>query len=226
MLLLIAALGCNAGKTQCVDNGQCSDGQACVAEVCEDVDCLASADCEIGQYCNAGYACKDGCKGDDDCLAGQICDTAIRQCIEAGCESTELDCWVGQICDQVTGTCNDDDATCSETCHVYTDTNCGGSASCFMSNFGDECSQNSDCPSGSTCDGFVVSDDFCTRHQDCPAGAYCSAYQCLQDLCHADYCYNSCQSQADCPAGFSCLDSGIGKVCYGDCAYFKQNGYL
>lgn len=217
---------CTGGATQCVDAGSCSDGQACIEGVCHEAECLTSTDCEIGEYCGANYRCKEGCKEDTDCLAGQVCDTSIRECADAGCESTELDCFVGEVCDAVSGTCNSDDKTCAETCHIYNDPVCGGGATCFFSNIGDECSSHSDCASGSACDGFVVSSDFCSRNQDCPQGAYCENFQCLQDFCHADYCFNSCNSQDDCPAGFSCLETGLGSVCYGDCDYFKSNGYL
>jgi len=225
--MLIWLFACNVGKTQCLDNGQCSDGQACIDEVCHDVDCLTSEDCDISQYCAANFTCKTGCKDNDDCLAGQVCDTSIRQCVEAGCEQTELDCHVGEVCDPVSGTCNADDATCEQTCHIYDSPNCGGGAQCFFSNIGDQCNNASECASGESCDEFVVSNDFCTRNADCPQDSYCSEYfQCVQKYCHADFCYQSCQTQDDCPAGFSCLNAGVGNVCYGDCAYFTQNGYL
>lgn len=107
VLIAMMAIGCGTSSgPECIDNGDCSDGQACLLEVCEDVECLASEDCNIREYCNTEtYVCRAGCEDDGDCIAGESCDTASNTCEEYGCRDTQLDCAIGEICREVTGEC-------------------------------------------------------------------------------------------------------------------------
>ncbi len=181
--VVLFLLACSAGTTEvpeCIDHGECAEGQACIADVCLDVDCMASAECDIGQYCNPEtFACIDGCLADDDCKAGETCQTDTRTCEAYGCRSTELDCPAGSNCDEVTGECNPVDICGS--CNVNNVNSCQGGPGnkqyCLPyddmteGNCYNECGQGGDCPSGFTCIPDVMISllqyaDIC--YADCP----------------------------------------------------------
>jgi hypothetical protein len=241
--LLIACTGKAGGE--CANNSDCSEGQACVDEACEDVDCVTSADCDIQQYCTEDYSCKLGCDGDDDCLAGQSCDMGTHQCEAYGCRDTQLDCDYGEKCDSTTGQCYvDDEDLCQTTCDIF-NPRCSGGDACIATAYVGECDAgrgdvgcpaNSPCAivevdTSSTCDFFGFPDD-----SACPSGWYCDYleastgrvdYYCHKDYCIESQCLPTCDQSEDCPRGFDCSDLGDGtNACFADCEYLTSEGLL
>jgi hypothetical protein len=231
LLFLFACTGASPSG-DCLDNGDCVEGQACIDQTCEDVDCLTSADCPIAHVCHPKqYVCVAGCADDDDCLSGQTCNAETHECVDAACRTTELDCHVGDVCDPVSGQCVEpDNPVCATDCHIYDRPSCPGGGTCIQSISGVECKNDNECDAGETCDLFLASDDFCYTNSECPEGSVCSNFQCVVGYCHQDYCYYGCDAQDDtsCAAGFQCVDfgAGYGELCYGDCGYYVSNGYL
>jgi hypothetical protein len=133
--VLLLVLGCTGSvEGQCLDNGNCSDGQACIEKVCQDVECLAPLDCAFGSYCDVAddhYTCTEGCASDDDCEAGDECDVDSNECKPYGCRSTELDCALGQVCNERSGECT---VPNGEWCTPCDDdpSACGDDATCFL----------------------------------------------------------------------------------------------
>ncbi|MDP6934614.1 MAG: hypothetical protein QGG40_16950 [Myxococcota bacterium] len=192
-------------STGCIDEGDCSDGMACVNEECQTVDCLTSNQCGIGEFCNAKYKCLEGCEEDGDCQAGANCESGT--CVEYSCRSTQLDCSIGEFCDESSGDCYEDDAPHCEECDPYATSACGSSGDCWGF-YGSTCSPGgNDCPSGSTCEMYAW------------GVYYCLSYN----------CYVECNPNEDdpCPRGYQCGDvTGLGDyVCYADCAWLNENGY-
>jgi hypothetical protein len=155
-MIWLFLLACGGATVPCVDNGQCSEGQACIAEACEDVDCLTSSECAIQQYCDSSYSCSTGCEQDTDCRAGETCNAVAAQCQTQACRSTELDCEVGQYCNESTGTCDSAQGYC-DTCNPNNLFSCGNSGYCLSwndPNVGycwNYCDSQSDCPRGFDC---------------------------------------------------------------------------
>jgi hypothetical protein len=213
MVFLFTACGSTGKSPDCVDHGQCNEGQACMEGVCADADCLASTECGLGEYCSpAEFTCETGCMDDGDCFAGEECNLENRSCVSYGCRSTELDCAVGEFCDtdansNTFGECYKDDRNHCKVCDVDRN-NCPNGMDCFMFEQGNSCYSDNDCANGWTCDLFA---DF-------------------NFYCHRDRCLSTCKpNQKDsCPSGFSCGDtSGFGDYyCIADCAYLKENGHL
>ncbi len=243
-LPLLSACG-GEKAAACADNVDCEDGQACIDEECQDVTCLTSADCEIQQYCDADFECSAGCSIDDDCLAGQSCNTDTNQCQAYGCRNTQLDCNYGEQCDVTTGQCYvADEGLCTATCDIFSP-NCGGDSECVAMEYVGDCDAGDGdrgCPANSpcaivevdesdTCDWFGFPDD-----SACPSGWACDyletssgrlGYYCHDDQCIESQCFPSCDSTADCPRGFDCLDLGDGsKACFADCTWLTDNGHL
>ena len=181
-LALAALIGCGGATKalECVDNGECGEGQACVDDKCVAVDCVVSADCSIGSFCSPVYECQAGCESDADCYAGETCDTTAHTCSAYGCRSKDLDCDYGEYCNTESGECFTRGSWC-ETCNPANLYSCGSGAYCI--------------------DAF---DD------------------------GTGYCYNWCEEERDCPRGFECAEVGSGyeNVCFGDCPYMVDNGYL
>jgi hypothetical protein len=233
MLLMFACDG-GVGTPECVDNGQCEEGQACVDEVCSAVECLESSDCNISEFCDPrSYECRTGCEADTDCLAGQECNTQTHECEDSACRTAELDCSVGQVCDTVTGACtNFGGELCDTQCDVgEVWDNCPNGSTCQVTGQGDTCSNDNQCGGGGwVCDDFIVQEN-CSNNSQCPDGSTCDPFwgYCIMGLCHSDHCMSSCNpNNADsCPSGFECYPDGFGGgSCSGDCAYYAENGYL
>lgn len=236
MIVLLMSLACTdggIGEPDCIDNSACEEGEACLAEECVAVECLDSAACGIGQFCDPrNYICIEGCESDGDCLAGQECNKQTLECVDSACRSSELDCQVGQKCDKVTGQCFDfPGSLCDERCDIGDLWgSCSGNASCEFFITGETCKNDSQCAGAATCDDFIVQEG-CSNNSQCPTGSECDTFwgYCTQGYCHEDYCMPVCNpSVADsCPAGFQCLSDGLGGgSCYGECGYYKENGYL
>lgn len=157
--LFLGLIACGGDPApECIDNGQCDEFQACIEDVCVDVECLGSAICDIGEYCNdKTYTCVDGCLEDADCMAGETCDPDTRTCEAYGCRSTELDCGVGTECNVATGECEAVNACNS--CNANNVNSCVGQGTQYCLVWDDpsegwcfpECGADFACPSGFSC---------------------------------------------------------------------------
>ena len=145
---------CSVSTVPCLDNGNCSEGQACVAEVCMDVECLSSSECGLQQFCNtAKYTCDAGCEINADCMAGETCEEG--SCEVYGCRDTQLDCFIGEVCNVSTGICEQSPGQHCEPCGGQS---CGTGAECFTFETDAvsgyclvECSGDEECPRGYSC---------------------------------------------------------------------------
>jgi hypothetical protein len=212
--LLFWLMACGGPTRDCIDNGGCYEGEACVNEQCVSVDCVTSSECALEQFCDpASYVCSDGCLEDVDCLAGDECNVATGQCESAGCRATELDCPIGEFCETDEssadfGVCYDDPRPHCELCDATENNTCSGASECFIVEAGDSCQNDADCPSGWTCDRLDVGGG---------------------KVCHEDRCLVACDLETDsCPSGFQCADvTGAGDIfCSADCGWLDDNGYL
>ncbi len=187
-LLLLLALGCleEATPVECIDHGECEAAQACIAQTCQEVQCLDSSSCNLDEYCDTEtFACRIGCLSDDDCGASQTC--SAGSCEDQSCRSSDLDCPVGEFCDESSGECVTQGQWCVD-CSTNPSV-CGDQGTCLM-----------------------------FQGQE-PSEAVC---------------YNYCDSNADCPAGFSCtsFDYTIGAeqvtvdLCYANCTWLSENGWM
>ena len=217
--LLLACTG-GPGKTiECVDNGNCPEGQACVEAACTDVECLTNNDCGLENVCTDDYACESGCEESDDCLAGYFCDDG--ECEAEECEVTELDCAIGEVCKN--GNCKDYPGDLCNSCS--SDLECGG-GSCQAKELQNTCSSQNQCSGGSTCTPFLTG-TACSNDNQCGGGgAYCDWFygQCVQSYCATFGCLPPCSGPNDdsCPAGFECVEAGFGYVCSGDCWTYEN----
>ncbi len=206
LLSVFSLLSCGPSRLECLDAGDCSADEgsqvACVANRCEDVECLSSLDCPIGTSCDVedDYDCVPSCEDSDDCLAGDYCNDG--SCTPYGCRSTILDCDFGQVCDPDAQQCvdpqephclacdagsnefdqNGTPGVCDDT---FTGSNeCGGSET-LCANYEDGghcaigCVDNGDCPAGYACSPllFDLSGAGCTQ-DELPAGSFCLTVTC------------------------------------------------
>lgn len=173
LTLILGLLSCTTTKApECNDNGECGDGEACVAQLCKQVGCVTSADCGLQSFCNPLYECESGCELDSDCNAGESCNTDEHECSPYGCRSTELDCAYGEFCDTESGECEERGQDC-ETCNPNNVESCGNDAYCFALTTGG--------------DGYCF--NFCDDEADCPRGFQClevSDSPAFEKVCFAD----------------------------------------
>jgi hypothetical protein len=178
LLVLFAAASVGAScqtAPKCVDNGNCAELQACVDEVCVDVQCTASSYCGIEQFCDTrNWTCKDGCSVDTDCPAGKECNEASHQCEFYECRATDLDCPLGEFCDPDTGRCEEpDEPHCDECDDPLYGTGCGSSGTCFAF---DETGSDAYCLIDCDPDD---GDDACPRGYECvDVGSITPSYIC------------------------------------------------
>jgi hypothetical protein len=118
---------------QCLNNGHCSDGNACTDDVCSAGTCVYlnnSLPCEDGAFCTTGDQCAGGscAPGTGNACPGLLCDEPNNRCVECfvgadcidGFSCTSDSCQNG-ICQYVTNdaVCNDSlFCTGIETCQV------------------------------------------------------------------------------------------------------------
>lgn len=176
--LLVLLAGCEQGAPECVDNGGCPEGQACIEDQCEEVECVSSSQCSLHQFCDTkAWVCRQGCGDDDDCRAGETCDAADHKCKRYGCRDTQLDCEIGEVCDEGTGECTVDPrkhcTRCDPMEELLGTQPCGPKGYCWLFEQNAEmgyclqqCNQSNDnCPRGFTCEDVTGYGDF-----------YCSAW--------------------------------------------------
>jgi Cys-rich repeat protein len=185
VLLLALAAGCSskARFDGCVDDQDCPAGQACLANVCEAVECRADGDCEAGQSC-VEYACvaQGACTSDGQCAVGTIC---VDSTCQAGCR-VDGDCPDGSLCVPDLG-------AHGECADCRWDGDCPVDQRCVDNDCRSECQSDADCPGGH-CDPQTTTCVDCLQDADCAAG----------QICQTHVCQAGCRQDADCPAGQVC----------------------
>ncbi len=155
---MLALVGCAEPVPDCVDNGQCALGEACLAEVCVAVECLDSTTCGLEQFCDQRtFTCEAGCETNTDCLAGQRCNQQEHECFEYGCRQTDLDCGLGEVCDEESGECQEAPGKHCDVCDdPWFGTGCGNNGTCYAFNDTDffcivDCNEGDECARGYEC---------------------------------------------------------------------------
>lgn len=149
------------------------------------------AECSETDPCAFGEECVDG-----QCVA-QTCATSDQCPIEQYCSDDQKcvagckessDCMYGDLCNTETNTC--ELGECTDT-HI----DCG---------FGQFCSINGDCYDAG---GYFCAD--CEDEGDCGGNG---------NKCYGGYCGVKCDTDRDCPGGFSCFQiDEVTHVCYAPC---------
>lgn len=179
----------------CSADFQCPEGQGCISETCQSVECRTSLDCEADLIC-LDYVCVSGddCQADEQCSSEQVCDAGSCR---PGCRS-HAQCPSGQ-CDPVSRSCVDclqnDDCELGEVC---------AEGACQPG-----CTGDRDCPQGLRCFEAEPPHGLCAEcldDGDCPAS----------ERCVADRCLSSCIVDADCPVGEVCDGGGCRIGCRDD----------
>lgn len=233
--IAVVMSACSSGEkaVACSTNSDCDAGSVCVNDECQTTECLTSADCELGENCSSSFECTTGCAEDTDCVAGEACNDGT--CETYGCRDTHLDCSYGEFCDTTTGLCYPDESGVCSPCDP------GSDANCFATTERGPCSSSGDCPANQEC--FIQQLDessTCASEFDCPSGWECSFVAdasgnpvgpyCLTTACYEGSSLSECDPSAagnECARGFQCQDIGRGQgVCFGDCGWLKENGYL
>lgn len=230
IFFLLIQMACTPSKSSEVEEGgncgnsaECAEGQLCLKNECRNVDCLTSTDCDIEQYCSEQYSCERGCETDEDCFAGDECNTAAQTCESYGCRETQLDCEIGEFCNVPTGECYADDAPHCRTCLID---------DLLLPSVGEECLLWNELGGNCVVDLFFGTQQGCASDEVCypvdPNDPFNS-----NGTCWKSYAVMTCDISAEepCPRGFSCVglsytDGSVVDVCYGDCQYYRENGYL
>ncbi len=191
---------CN-GAGSCVDNGFVSCGTfACGALTCLST-CVLDSDCASGNYCSGGSCIPQQIQGSTctvnnqcasgSCADGFCCDSACTGSCQA-CAATKTGVADGTCATIPVGT--DPDSECpSITCKTGT---CNGAGACGNLSAGSLCGSFPGCSSGvatlqDSCDGAGTCADAGT--------VSCGAY-----ACSGSTCGTTCNTNADCGAGFNC----------------------
>lgn len=80
---------CGASCQQCCGDAQCSDGDSCTADTCNNGVCGSSAECASGGICCAGTGCFECCS-DNDCNGGKVCTS--NKCVTLTCTPPQIAC--------------------------------------------------------------------------------------------------------------------------------------
>lgn len=169
-------------------------------------ECVDHGDCPSGNAC-VQNACKEvDCLASSDCDIYQFCNPFF-ECQE-GCEK-DSDCQAGETCDKT-----------SHSCSIYgcrsTDLDCEYGEFCDTES--GECYEGE----GQWCEAGCNARNI----YSCSSGRYCLQFVGQDDA----YCYRECENEGDCPRGFECGEIDLGlesvSVCYADCDYMIESGYL
>ncbi|HOX42296.1 MAG TPA: proprotein convertase P-domain-containing protein [Myxococcota bacterium] len=196
----------------------CSDGNACTNDVCDEVGngCVSTAvangtSCSDGQFCTLGETCTSGVCGGGvarSCADGNACTADSCNDVSDACVNTPV----------ANGTACDDGAYCTqgETCQAgacgnSSSRNCSDGNGCtldFCDESGDVCAHEGAAMDGTPCnDGlFCTSDDACLSGACTGGGARnCSdGVACTVDSC--DEVGNACLHDAAAANGAACND--------------------
>ncbi|MBW1809229.1 MAG: proprotein convertase P-domain-containing protein [Deltaproteobacteria bacterium] len=204
----------------------CSDGNQCTADSCDDgndecVNDAAGADgaacddgffCMVGETCNGGVCgsgsprdCSDpnGCTVDSCDEAGDTCENDAAAMDGVPCDDGNF-CLVGELCNA--GVCGGGSVRLCDDGNQCTENNC---------NEGSDLCENPD-----RADGFA-----CEAGQFCTSGDTCQAGVCQEgaiDPCAGDPCANLCDEINDlcggcAPAGTQCMNPVQEATCDGAC---------
>ena len=211
------------GQNYCNNSSECGEGLLCYENHCLEAQCFSSGDCLLEEFCNEAYQCVPGCTQDTDCISGDICQENV--CVEQGCRDTELDCSIAEYCDTSSGECYKDSFDHCDSCSFteWQSTIPGGECVVFgydenrYCNWNDATQSGSGCSSTETCLPVYLLDPFAT------SGGFCASILKLKNC--------SPGVEETCPRGFLCYediynDNTNVHVCVGDCAYYKENGYI
>ncbi|MES2643611.1 MAG: hypothetical protein V4850_29265 [Myxococcota bacterium] len=172
LAMLLACSGEAPADGECVGNGDCEAGAACIDATCTAVECVDSTWCDLDSYCDDAYTCNVGCQQDADCHAGSSCDIETSTCVTNPCTDTATDCAYGEFCNTTTGTCDDGGYDWCASCPLGERSSCGDGQIC-LAYFTDPslafcyptCTTNEECPRGFTCEVFE-GESYCLA--DCP----------------------------------------------------------
>ncbi len=168
-------------------------------------ECVDGGDCTAGTTCIDETCQQVDCLSSTECELSQYCDSSYE--CRAGC-MVEEDCPSGQTCDEaalqcVDSACRTSDLDCNlgERCNVATGACIGGGDACT------DCSESA---------------------AACGTSALCVYFEGSET---ERYCYDYCDRDQQCPAGFSCsqfemIGGGSVGLCYADCAWLQENDWL
>jgi len=167
------------GDAECMDNGDCSYGFACVDFACAAMECLSHSDCPFNTQCvGESSACEPGCDSDTDCAAGTAC--IEGSCAALGCTDAHLDCAFGEFCDVKTGACTmDEEHPSCAPCDPEDPNACGADGLCAY--------QEKDGPDYSYCRWYCDP----SGQDQCPRGLACSPVQGSDDP-NTKVCWTQC----------------------------------
>ena len=151
------------GTLECIDAGDCDDGNVCTNDACVGNVC---------QYTNNSSPCSDGlyCNGTDTCRAGTCSQHTGNPCPGTECNT----------CQEATDSCFDPSGTaCTDDGNVCTDDTCDGAGACVHPANTAPCDDGLFCNGADTCSGGA-----CTVHAGNPcAETECNTCQEATDSC-------------------------------------------
>lgn len=141
------------------------------------MECSESDPCGFGEVCVEGTCQGSSCTTSAQCSMEQFCDDGT--CV-AGCDNDD-DCYPGDYCNGEEKDCAA--APCTDS-HIDCD-------------FKEYCGSSGDCVEAS---GYFCRD--CEVDSDCGG----NGNVCMNWGLERDFCGVSCDTEADCPSGFTCID--------------------
>ncbi|MFC1682544.1 hypothetical protein ACFL0X_02920, partial [Nanoarchaeota archaeon] len=161
---------CDTGSGKCVEcivNSDCSTGEICEDNVCEEVECIVNSDCSTGEIC-------------EDNVCEEVPPGCVPDCLDKNCG--------GDGCGGSCGICEDEwkcsengncvyNLNCLDTCD-FLDYGCGTHTICDVSVNCGTCSSGYFCNETYTC---VVLGSECTSDSDCDSGEECLGGECVDE---------------------------------------------
>lgn len=171
------------------------------------IECVDHAGCPDGNACIAEVCTPVQCLSSTECALREFCDGQYN--CAPGCEK-DTDCIAGEVCNVEANSC--EAYGCRDT-----QLDCYYNEFCNTRNGQCELSDEAHCK---PCTGLSTS--------ECGDGGDCWSFVDAKGNTDGTYCLVECESDADCPRGYSCYDvSGQGHVrCGGSCSLYEEFGYL
>ena len=224
--------------TACESNDQCDIDETCVDGACTLPDqpapagCIADTDCAVGQVC-ALSDCGPGCDPDDpaceppDCAGAGICidsnEPPPPECdVDSDCSGDDV-CIIRTVesCSASGGSAPDGGAPAPPPSDPPTECTVETYASCGPRWFA-ECTVDSDCGAGFTCEFLSQTDCACTAPDADPTTDECACEEtpATEGVCVLEPV--ACSADAECDNDFVCIvDGNVGVGCNeaggGDC---------